>query len=131
MAAEMEAEDWRELVGAYLDEPQKPTWTGQLNLPKGAIERARIDFGQKMTPIPGMPQVKAVRREKVRAEFYARHPSDNKDIKRKAFNRLMTSLIPYAHNARTHSAEQVDQIAASIREWGWTVRSSRTSRIAS
>jgi ParB/Sulfiredoxin domain len=29
-------------------------------------------------------------------------------------------LIPYARNARTHSAEQVDQIAASIREWGWT-----------
>lgn len=29
-------------------------------------------------------------------------------------------LIPSARNARTHSAEQVDQIAASIREWGWT-----------
>ncbi len=30
-------------------------------------------------------------------------------------------LIPYARNARTHSDEQVSQIAASIREWGWTV----------
>jgi DNA modification methylase len=30
------------------------------------------------------------------------------------------TLIPYARNARTHSAAQVDQIAASIREWGWT-----------
>jgi len=29
-------------------------------------------------------------------------------------------LIPYARNARTHSDEQVGQIAASIREWGWT-----------
>jgi DNA modification methylase len=29
-------------------------------------------------------------------------------------------LIPYARNARTHSSQQVDQIAASIREWGWT-----------
>src|ERR1043165_9004614 len=29
-------------------------------------------------------------------------------------------LIPYARNARTHSDGQVDQIAASIREWGWT-----------
>ena len=28
--------------------------------------------------------------------------------------------MPYAKNARTHSAAQVDQIAASIREWGWT-----------
>jgi DNA modification methylase len=31
------------------------------------------------------------------------------------------SLIPYARNARTHSPEQISQIAASIREWGWTV----------
>jgi DNA modification methylase len=29
-------------------------------------------------------------------------------------------LIPYARNARTHSADQVDQIAASIKEFGWT-----------
>jgi DNA modification methylase len=29
-------------------------------------------------------------------------------------------LIPYARNARTHSEEQIGQIAASIREWGWT-----------
>jgi DNA modification methylase len=29
-------------------------------------------------------------------------------------------LAPYARNARTHSAAQVEQIAASIREWGWT-----------
>src|SRR4051812_29013705 len=33
----------------------------------------------------------------------------------------IAKLIPYARNARTHSAEQIDQIAASIREWGWTV----------
>lgn len=29
-------------------------------------------------------------------------------------------LIPYARNSRTHSAEQVGQIAASIKEWGFT-----------
>jgi ParB-like chromosome segregation protein Spo0J len=29
-------------------------------------------------------------------------------------------LIPYARNARTHSDEQVAQLAASIKEWGWT-----------
>lgn len=29
-------------------------------------------------------------------------------------------LIPYANNARTHSDEQVAQIAASIKEFGWT-----------
>jgi ParB-like chromosome segregation protein Spo0J len=30
------------------------------------------------------------------------------------------SLIPYARNSRTHSDAQVAQIAASIREFGWT-----------
>src|SRR5437764_14948087 len=29
-------------------------------------------------------------------------------------------LIPRASNPRTHSREQVANIAASIREWGWT-----------
>jgi ParB-like chromosome segregation protein Spo0J len=29
-------------------------------------------------------------------------------------------LVPFAHNARTHSEAQVSQIASSIREWGWT-----------
>jgi ParB-like chromosome segregation protein Spo0J len=29
-------------------------------------------------------------------------------------------LVPYARNARTHSPEQVAQIAASIREFGFT-----------
>src|SRR6187401_1390804 len=29
-------------------------------------------------------------------------------------------LVPNARNARTHSEDQVDQIAASIKEWGWT-----------
>jgi len=32
----------------------------------------------------------------------------------------LESLIPYARNSRTHSDEQVAQIAASIREFGWT-----------
>lgn len=35
--------------------------------------------------------------------------------------RPLAALIPYAGNARTHSPEQVEQIAASIREWGWTM----------
>jgi DNA modification methylase len=34
--------------------------------------------------------------------------------------RAIASLVPHARNARTHSDEQVAQIAASIREWGWT-----------
>ena len=39
----------------------------------------------------------------------------------KVERRSVDSLIPYARNARTHSAEQVAQIASSIQEWGWTV----------
>ena len=39
----------------------------------------------------------------------------------KVEKRAVSSLVPYAKNARTHSSAQVDQIAASIREWGWTV----------
>ncbi|KAG0012549.1 hypothetical protein BGZ81_001496, partial [Podila clonocystis] len=34
--------------------------------------------------------------------------------------RPIETLIPYARNARTHSDAQVAQIAASIREFGWT-----------
>ena len=35
-------------------------------------------------------------------------------------SRPVTSLIPYARNARTHSDAQVAQIAASVREFGFT-----------
>jgi DNA modification methylase len=34
--------------------------------------------------------------------------------------RSVNALVPYARNARTHSPAQIDKIAASIREWGWT-----------
>lgn len=32
----------------------------------------------------------------------------------------ISKLTPYARNSRTHSDAQVAQLAASIREWGWT-----------
>ena len=32
----------------------------------------------------------------------------------------ISRLVPYARNSRTHSDEQIGQIAASIKEWGWT-----------
>lgn len=35
--------------------------------------------------------------------------------------RPVAGLVPSARNARTHSAEQIAQIAASIREFGWTI----------
>jgi len=42
------------------------------------------------------------------------NPADK--VERWAIDRL----VPYARNARTHSDEQISQIAASIKEWGWT-----------
>lgn len=44
----------------------------------------------------------------------ARHPAEQ--VKSMPIDRL----IPYARNSRTHSDAQVAQIAASIKEWGWT-----------
>ncbi|MBX9944854.1 MAG: site-specific DNA-methyltransferase [Reyranella sp.] len=49
------------------------------------------------------------------AETGARWPADAVE------RRPVAALVPYARNARTHSDEQVAQIAASIREWGWTM----------
>ena len=43
-----------------------------------------------------------------------RNPSDN--VQHWEIDRL----IPFAKNSRTHSPEQVAQIAASIKEWGFT-----------
>ena len=38
----------------------------------------------------------------------------------KVERRKVSALTPYARNSRTHSDEQVAQIAASIKEWGFT-----------
>jgi hypothetical protein len=38
----------------------------------------------------------------------------------KITQKKVTELIPYINNSRTHSDEQVAQIAASIKEFGWT-----------
>ena len=39
----------------------------------------------------------------------------------KIVRKNVSNLVFYARNSRTHSDEQVNQIAASIKEWGWTV----------
>lgn len=43
------------------------------------------------------------------------------EIRDRIERRPIEALIPYARNARTHSDDQVAQIAASIKEWGWTM----------
>lgn len=42
------------------------------------------------------------------------------NVARKITQQPTSALVPYARNSRTHSAEQVAQIAASIREFGFT-----------
>ena len=39
----------------------------------------------------------------------------------KVERRKVKDLVPYAKNARTHSEEQIGQIAHAIEQWGWTV----------
>jgi DNA modification methylase len=38
----------------------------------------------------------------------------------KVEQRKVADLVPFARNSRTHSEAQIEQIAASIREFGWT-----------
>lgn len=63
----------------------------------------------------GAPATKPAQRPKAASgENGQRWPADAVE------RRAVAALVPYARNARTHSDAQVAQIAASIREWGWT-----------
>lgn len=42
------------------------------------------------------------------------------EIRDEVERRAIGTLVPYAKNSRTHSSDQIDQLAASMREWGWT-----------
>src|SRR4051812_1697816 len=39
----------------------------------------------------------------------------------RVIRRPLTSLVAYARNARTHTPAQVEQVAKSIKEFGWTI----------
>jgi DNA modification methylase len=45
---------------------------------------------------------------------------EKKELKRVIEFRELDTLIPYVRNSRTHDEAQVSQIAASIKEFGWT-----------
>jgi len=45
---------------------------------------------------------------------------DTKDKKHEYSERSIKDLIPYANNSRTHSDEQINQVASSIKEFGFT-----------
>lgn len=42
------------------------------------------------------------------------------EIRDRIERRPIAALVPYARNSRTHSDEQIDQLVASMREWGFT-----------
>jgi ParB-like chromosome segregation protein Spo0J len=68
-----------------------------------------------------MPRPKAARAP--RAGAIADAPETSTAAPWPALNierRALATLVPYARNARLHSDAQVNQIAASMREWGWT-----------
>jgi hypothetical protein len=64
-----------------------------------------------MNPQPGA----LMKQKSLRAETAIAWPADH--IER----RLLAKLIPYARNARIHTERQISQIAASMKEWGWTM----------
>lgn len=47
-------------------------------------------------------------------------PSQEADKSQKTIEQIpLAELIPYARNARTHSAAQISQLCGSLREFGW------------
>ncbi len=55
--------------------------------------------------------------KKIKTEY---KPAANEPDSLKIEYRSLESLVPYARNPRTHSEEQIEQIASSIREFGFT-----------
>jgi DNA modification methylase len=62
-----------------------------------------------------MRQSKPDRSARAPAEGKPHWPADRVE------RRAVSSLTPYARNARQHSPAQVAQLADSIRQWGWTM----------
>src|SRR5262245_56806580 len=68
---------------------------------------------RKRSPSPSVATGKSARKA-TPGQMRSAWPADRVE------RRPVADLILNARNARTHSDAQVDQIAASIREWGWT-----------
>jgi hypothetical protein len=76
---------------AFQPEPEK--------LPKGlilfkrALDNALVEFGVRTRPFPDGPEVLAVDRERVRAEFFKIYPAENVDAKRVTFSRCEKDAV--------------------------------------
>jgi hypothetical protein len=62
-------------------------WPKALRIFKRALDEALDSFGKTTTPRVGMPEVRAVDREAVRAEFFRLYPGDTQKAKSLAFLR--------------------------------------------
>ena len=62
----------------------------------------------------------AKRQQETTPAFSAYKPANDLERTVQVSQTSVASLIPYVNNSRTHSDSQIDQIAASIREFGWT-----------
>ncbi len=79
------------------DEPAPPVsdkpWPKALRIFKRALDEALDAAGKTTTPRPGMPEVKAVGREVVRAEFFRLYPGDTPHAKKQAFIRCAKDAV--------------------------------------
>ena len=87
------------VVSWRLDEPElavsqqgKP-WPKALRIFKRALDEALGNFGKTTTPRAGMPEVRAVDREAVRAEFFRLYPGDTQKAKSLAFLRCAKDAV--------------------------------------
>jgi hypothetical protein len=99
--------DWRKESGAgdFMEAVLSPR---KAHIPKSVafFRRALIEAldacGKDMSPRAGMPQVKAVDREIVRAEFLKAYPAKNRKAKEMAFLRCEIDAV--AHSIAGHRA---------------------------
>jgi hypothetical protein len=68
-------------------------WPKALIIFKRALDEALGSVSKTTIPRAGMPEVRAVDREAVRAEFYRLHPGETQDAKRMAFNRGVKDAV--------------------------------------
>jgi hypothetical protein len=83
---------WRRDEPELTAEKGKP-WPKALRIFKRALDEALGNFGKTTTPRAGMPEVRAVDREAVRAEFFRLYPGDTHKAKKDAFLRCAKDAV--------------------------------------
>jgi AAA domain len=73
--------------------PKVKAWPKALRIFKRALDEALGSVGKMTTPRAGMPEIRAVDQEAVRAEFYRQYVADTPSAKRKAFIRCAKDAV--------------------------------------